>query len=217
MKGLRKNGVKTIFHDNEIFLTYLSDSFANRHEWLYLFSTRHECFTSYVSLTRTRLASCVFVTCGLLLSATLALLLGINTSSAKKPVENLPSWQTSWQTQPRQVCPHLCTPVHSLRFTYSLQFTRFTVNRWFEYSSVGRCLPMFISKVLVSQAYQDNCFFFLQRFASASALCLGCQTGTHSQPVCLFYPCGPQLHANTLNRELHASSGNAACCHYSGL
>ena len=40
-----------------IFLT--SHSSATRHQWLNLFSTRHECFTSDVGLTRTRLVSCI--------------------------------------------------------------------------------------------------------------------------------------------------------------
>ena len=35
---------------------------ATCHEWLYLFSTRHECFTSDFDLTRTRLVSRVFLT-----------------------------------------------------------------------------------------------------------------------------------------------------------
>ena len=38
-----------------IFLT--SHSSATHHQWLYLFSSRHECFTSDVSLTHTRLVS----------------------------------------------------------------------------------------------------------------------------------------------------------------
>ena len=42
------------------FLT--SYSSATRHEWLNLFSSRHECFTSDSGLTRTRLVSCVFLT-----------------------------------------------------------------------------------------------------------------------------------------------------------
>ena len=42
------------------FLT--SYSSATRHEWLNLFSTRHECFTSDIGLTRTRLVSLVFLT-----------------------------------------------------------------------------------------------------------------------------------------------------------
>ena len=42
------------------FLT--SHSSATRHQWLNLFSTRHECFTSDVSLTRTRLVSCILLT-----------------------------------------------------------------------------------------------------------------------------------------------------------
>ena len=42
------------------FLT--SYSSATRHEWLYLFSTRHECFTRDAGLTRTRLVSRVFLT-----------------------------------------------------------------------------------------------------------------------------------------------------------
>ena len=47
------------------FLT--SYSSATRHEWLNLFSSRHECFTSDSGLTRTRLVSCAFLT-SLLLS-----------------------------------------------------------------------------------------------------------------------------------------------------
>ena len=43
-----------------IFLT--SHSSATRHQWLNLFSTRHECFTSDVGLTRTRLVSCILLT-----------------------------------------------------------------------------------------------------------------------------------------------------------
>ena len=42
------------------FLT--SHSSATRHQWLNLFSTRHECFTSDVGLTRTRLVSCILLT-----------------------------------------------------------------------------------------------------------------------------------------------------------
>ena len=42
------------------FLT--SHSSGTRHEWLYLFSTHHECFTSGVSLTRARLVSHVLLT-----------------------------------------------------------------------------------------------------------------------------------------------------------
>ena len=42
------------------FLT--SYTSATRHEWLNLFSSRHECFTSDSGLTRTRLVSCVFLT-----------------------------------------------------------------------------------------------------------------------------------------------------------
>ena len=42
------------------FLT--SHSSATRHQWLKLFSTRHECFTSDVGLTRTRLVSCILLT-----------------------------------------------------------------------------------------------------------------------------------------------------------
>ena len=42
------------------FLT--SYSSATRHEWLNLFSSRHECFTSDSGLTRIRLVSCVFLT-----------------------------------------------------------------------------------------------------------------------------------------------------------
>ena len=42
------------------FLT--SYSSATRHEWLNLFSSRHECFTSDSCLTRTRLVSCVLLT-----------------------------------------------------------------------------------------------------------------------------------------------------------
>ena len=42
------------------FLT--SYSSATRHEWLNLFSSRHECFTSDSGLTRTRLVSCVLLT-----------------------------------------------------------------------------------------------------------------------------------------------------------
>ena len=45
------------------FLTsYVYYSSATRHEWLNLFSSRHECFTSDSGLTRTRLVSCVFLT-----------------------------------------------------------------------------------------------------------------------------------------------------------
>ena len=43
-----------------IFLT--SHSSATRHQWLNLVSTRHECFTSDVGLTRTRLVSCILLT-----------------------------------------------------------------------------------------------------------------------------------------------------------
>ena len=43
-----------------IFLT--SHSSATFHQWLNLFSTRHECFTSDVGLTRTRLVSCILLT-----------------------------------------------------------------------------------------------------------------------------------------------------------
>ena len=43
-----------------IFL--MSHSSATRHQWLNLFSTRHECFTSDVGLTRTRLVSCILLT-----------------------------------------------------------------------------------------------------------------------------------------------------------
>ena len=43
-----------------IFLT--SHSSATPHQWLNLFSTRHECFTSDVGLTRTRLVSCILLT-----------------------------------------------------------------------------------------------------------------------------------------------------------
>ena len=39
-----------------------SHSSATRHQWLNLFSTRHECFTSDVGLTRTRLVSCFLLT-----------------------------------------------------------------------------------------------------------------------------------------------------------
>ena len=42
------------------FLT--SYSSATRHEWLNLFSSRHESFTSDFGLTRTRLVSCVLLT-----------------------------------------------------------------------------------------------------------------------------------------------------------
>ena len=42
------------------FLTPYSS--ATRHEWLNLFSSRHECFTSDSGLTRTRLVSCVLWT-----------------------------------------------------------------------------------------------------------------------------------------------------------
>ena len=42
------------------FLT--SHSSATCHQWLNLFSTRHECFTSDVGLTRTRLVSCILLT-----------------------------------------------------------------------------------------------------------------------------------------------------------
>ena len=38
-----------------------SHSSATRHQWLNLFSTRHECLTSDVGLTRTRLVSSRFV------------------------------------------------------------------------------------------------------------------------------------------------------------
>ena len=48
-----------------IFLT--SHSSATRHQWLNLFSTRHECFTSDVGLTRTRLVSCTLLTSLLLI------------------------------------------------------------------------------------------------------------------------------------------------------
>ena len=39
----------------------MSYSSATRHEWLNLFSSRHECFTSDSGLARTRLVSCVFL------------------------------------------------------------------------------------------------------------------------------------------------------------
>ena len=45
---------------NEILLT--SCLSATRHEWLNLFSSRHECFTSDFGLTRTRLVSYVLLT-----------------------------------------------------------------------------------------------------------------------------------------------------------
>ena len=44
---------------NEILTSYSS---ATRHEWLNLFSSRHEWFTSDSGLTRTRLVSCVLLT-----------------------------------------------------------------------------------------------------------------------------------------------------------
>ena len=53
------------------FLT--SHSSATRHQWLNLFSTRHECFTSDVSLTRTRLVSCILLTSLLYVRTSLSL------------------------------------------------------------------------------------------------------------------------------------------------
>ena len=46
---------------NEIFWRH-TRLHATRHEWLNLFSSRHECFTSDSGLTRTRLVSCVLLT-----------------------------------------------------------------------------------------------------------------------------------------------------------
>ena len=41
---------------------FASHSSATRHQWLYLFSSRHECYTSAFGLTRTRLVSCIHLT-----------------------------------------------------------------------------------------------------------------------------------------------------------
>ena len=57
----RESHAHLIFHGNDVFLS--SYSSATRDQWLYLFSTRHECFTSDISLsTRTRLISRVLLT-----------------------------------------------------------------------------------------------------------------------------------------------------------
>ena len=69
-----------------IFLT--SHSSATRHQWLNLFSTRHECFTSDVGLTRTRLVACILLTSLLIDPSLLAFVLSTTANFFRK--ENNP-------------------------------------------------------------------------------------------------------------------------------